>query len=229
MAKRKRWLPTNRKELYDLLLQATAYIDANLDRFGMQETTVIGKWDQDFYDGPCRKYKDAFLKWENASTRTKADTDDMIDAEKLFLPAFRKLYKIMTANPVATDGDLERMGFPKRPTGERTPAPVASEPPGFELIPLPGHQIRIDYFPLGKRHQSAKPDGQRGIEIKWGFSDVVVQDPELLDHSNFDTATPAVLAFSGSDLGRKLYVAIRWENTRGDKGPWSVPVEAAVP
>jgi hypothetical protein len=229
MTTRKQWLPTNRKAVYDLLVQATGYIDANLNRFGMQDTTVIGKWYQDFYDGPNHKFKQAYLEWEDSSTRTKEDADNMNDADKLLRPAFRELYKIMTANPVVTDADLERMGFPKRPTGEYTPAPVEKEPPGFEIIPLPGHQIRIDYFPIGQKHKSAKPDGQHGIEIKWGFSDVPVQDPELLDHSNFDTATPAILSFSGSDLGRKLYLALRWENTRGQKGPWSIPVETAVP
>ncbi|MDR1644377.1 MAG: hypothetical protein LBS05_00925 [Tannerellaceae bacterium] len=229
MVTRKRWLPTTRLGLFDVGGLVTTYVDANIVRLGMQETTVIGKYYQEFFDGPWTTYKNNIEKWRDPSTRTKEIIDKMIAAEKEFIPALRKLYKILVANPAVTDADLERMGLPKRPTNKRTPAPVATVPPGFEVMPTTGHQLRITYFPIDEANKRGKPAGQSGVEIKWGFSEVPIQDPEELDHSTLDTASPALVAFSGNDMGRKIYVALRWINTRGIHGPWSLPVETTVP
>jgi hypothetical protein len=35
------------------------------------------------------------------------------------------------------------------------------------------------------------------------------------------------LAFEGHDRGKTLYYALRWENTRGEKGPFS-PIAAVI-
>ncbi|MDR1674846.1 MAG: hypothetical protein LBR86_00005, partial [Tannerella sp.] len=46
-------------------------------------------------------------------------------------------------------------------------------------------------------------------------------DWSQLTNSAFFTRTPGELVFSGKQRGRRLYFSMRWENTRGDKGPWN--------
>jgi hypothetical protein len=75
----------------------------------------------------------------------------------------------------------------------------------------------------------AKPPGVHGAEIKWGFSDTPIVNPDELPHSAFDTHSPFRLEFRGEDRGKTVWFCLRWENTRGEKGPWSEIVSAIVP
>ncbi|MDR1552126.1 MAG: hypothetical protein LBS69_01520, partial [Prevotellaceae bacterium] len=75
----------------------------------------------------------------------------------------------------------------------------------------------------------AKPAGQHGAEIRWTISDTPVVDVEELIHSAFDTHTPFTLEFQGHERGRMAYFCLCWENTRGEKGPWSEIVSAIIP
>ncbi|AHF94767.1 hypothetical protein OPIT5_26275 [Opitutaceae bacterium TAV5] len=50
-----------------------------------------------------------------------------------------------------------------------------------------------------------------------------------LTRSGFDTRSPFTLNFDENQRGKTVYFALRWENTRGDKGPWSPITHAVVP
>jgi hypothetical protein len=56
-----------------------------------------------------------------------------------------------------------------------------------------------------------------------------VTNADRLSNSAFDTGSPAILIFTGDDSGRTVYLALRWENTRGEKGPWSDIAIVTVP
>jgi hypothetical protein len=60
-------------------------------------------------------------------------------------------------------------------------------------------------------------------------SDVPILDADELVHSSFDTHTPFKLKFNGHERGKTVYFALRWENTRGEKGPWSAVISAIIP
>ncbi|MDR1339327.1 MAG: hypothetical protein LBK58_04670 [Prevotellaceae bacterium] len=44
-----------------------------------------------------------------------------------------------------------------------------------------------------------------------------------------DTHSPFELAFDESERGKMVYICLRGENTRGEKGPWSEIVKAVIP
>jgi hypothetical protein len=129
---------------------------------------------------------------------------------------------------LVTNLDLESMGLPVRPDGTRTPAPVADRPPLVEVsTPLIG-SLRIDYYDDADRKR-AKPRGQHGAEGCWVISDEPVESLGKLSQSTFDTKTPLFLEFDREDRGKRVYLAMRWENTRGEKGPFSPIVSAVIP
>jgi hypothetical protein len=224
-------MPQSRQKVYEKVTELTVpYIDANLTRLGMESTTPLGKWYiQEFSPKGYNPYVTAYAAWVNPATRTPLAVVAMNEAEKMFTSYYRKLYNLMNGNVQVTDVDLEAMGFPKRRTGKRSPSPVATNAPEFGITPLAGFRLHIDYYPAGAAHKKGKPRGQHGVEIRWMFSEVPVSEPESLLNSVFDTASPATLTFSGNDQGRTLYLAMRWENTRGEKGPWSYIERALVP
>jgi hypothetical protein len=59
------------------------------------------------------------------------------------------------------------------------------------------------------------------MELIWSLGDPAPARWEDFVHSAFDTHTPLTLSFENDQRGQTLYFALRWENTRGEKGPWS--------
>lgn len=55
------------------------------------------------------------------------------------------------------------------------------------------------------------------------------QRPEELTQSHFTRRKRDVLEFSYDNSGMKCYICIRYENGKGDKGPWGPIVSAVVP
>jgi hypothetical protein len=201
----------------------------------MQQGMPLGDWYRDFCDGPAAQYMDAFFEWENPSTRTRLASERMTEAEAEFLPALRELYHVMVSHPDVLNDDLAACGFPKRRAGKYKPSPVAKDPPGFAITPLTSHRLRIDFFYItgtGKPRKG-KLRGQYGAEIRWDYvaspgSDPD-PDPDSLLCSEIATASPFVLAFPPDNRGQLVRIALRWENRRGQKGPWSPPAECPIP
>jgi hypothetical protein len=50
-----------------------------------------------------------------------------------------------------------------------------------------------------------------------------------LSYSEFNTKPPFTLSFHGEQRGKTVYFALRWENTTGEKGPWSEIENAIIP
>ena len=166
---------------------------------------------------------------ENPSTRTKVSVQIKNDARKaaeskirIFLKAF------VTYNPAVTDADRDAMDIPIHKT-TRTKSPVAKDSPDNDTdTSVIGH-VTVHFYEKGSRHKKAKPEGQHGAEIAWIVSDTPPTRWDELLHSNIDTNSPFTLSFEHDQRGRTLYFALRWENTRGEKGPWSEIQSAIIP
>jgi hypothetical protein len=79
----------------------------------------------------------------------------------------------------------------------------------------------------GEETARAKPPGQHGAEIRWAVLEVAPTVLDDLSHSSFDTRSPFTLTFDENQRGQALYYCLCWENTRGEKGPYS-PIEKAI-
>jgi hypothetical protein len=77
--------------------------------------------------------------------------------------------------------------------------------------------------------RKAKPAGVHGFETAWAILDAPPTTWEQLVHSSFCTRTPLRISFEGDKRGKTLYFALRWENTRGVKGPWTTIFTAIIP
>jgi hypothetical protein len=75
----------------------------------------------------------------------------------------------------------------------------------------------------------AKPAGVHGVEIRWMFLEHPPVSVNELANSAFDTGTPFTLNFDESDRGKTVYFCLRWENSKGEKGPWGEIVSAIIP
>ncbi|MDR1525582.1 MAG: hypothetical protein LBS79_10080 [Tannerella sp.] len=68
-----------------------------------------------------------------------------------------------------------------------------------------------------------------GAVIYCAVSDTPVTDQNRLMQSKLVTRSPGNLDFSPGERGRIVYLAGRWQNRRGELGPWSEIVSAVIP
>jgi hypothetical protein len=215
------WLPRGRVQLYEFVIFLIAYVVANAERFSMDKTTRLGDWFLLKFMPEYENYKASYAIWRDPATQTPGASVQLKEDEDRFIPFFRTLCALLKALPLVSNADLENMHLPKRPDHEYHPAPVADAPPAFDVHPMDGHRMRIYFYPEGSETKKGKPAGQHGMEIVWGFTENLSIEPEDLPHSTFDTNSPHTLTFQVKDAGKRIGIAGRWENNRGDKGPWS--------
>jgi hypothetical protein len=187
---------------------------------------------QSEYDGLDSERNTYSQKLEVANadaTRTPMSIQGKNVAKRVLEKHTRKMVKeYLIDNHLLSEEDLKMLGLPIHKT-TRTPAPVATDAPDFEIDTHTAYYLIIHFFERGGSHKKAKPVGQHGVEIRWMISDVPVEKVSELTHSSFDTRTPYNLEFEGDQRGKTVYLALRWENTRGLKGPWTTIQKAIIP
>jgi hypothetical protein len=199
-------------------------------KLGFGSNTPLGTWKTDVLFPALGASHSAYLAWESDENHTKQTEQALLDAEKVLMPLYVQMLGMAYFNPLASNLDLDAMGFPTREEGKRKPAPVADEAPEITYEVMP-RRVRVYYFKPNSKYRRGKPDGQHGVEILWGLFDASVSGVVLKDltTSSFDTASPYTFEFSDVESGKRLFFALRWENTRGEKGPWSDVHTVVIP
>ncbi|MDR1484044.1 MAG: hypothetical protein LBT09_04385 [Planctomycetaceae bacterium] len=166
---------------------------------------------------------------EAESTRTKLTIEAKTEARELLESSLRAaIREYLTYNHLLTDVDRDGLGLPIHKT-THTPSPVATTYPDYEIDTSVIRRLTIHFKDQGSTKSKAKPPGQHGAEIRWAISDTPIVNVSDLKNSSFDTKTPFTLEFEGEDRGKTVYFCLCWENTRGEKGPWSEIISAIIP
>jgi hypothetical protein len=226
------WLPHSHKALNGKATRSYRYLLdlENRERMGFGPATPYGEWFSKVFMPNFLTYSAVFEAWLNPAERTPLKMDALADAEKEFVPLYRQLYSgMLKGNPLVTNVDLDAMDLPKRSEGGRTSSPVSNTYPGFSIDSGTIRRLIISYFDKKSRKRKSKPEGQHGVEIRWAILLAPPADIDELRNSSFDTRSPFVLDFEESERGETVYVCLRWENTRGEKGPWSGIQSAIIP
>jgi hypothetical protein len=175
------------------------------------------------------RWKTAYAATQDPATCTKGAVKEKQEARDAYEAGWRKLIRTyLTYNPALTDKDREDMGLPIHKT-TRTPAPVAATYPNFDIDSSVIRCLSVHFYDQGSKRSKAKPPGQHGAEIKWAILDTPPATIAELSQSEFDTHTPFTLSFEENQRGKTVYFCLCWENTRGEKGPWSEIVSAIIP
>jgi hypothetical protein len=165
---------------------------------------------------------------EAPATQTKASVREKNNAREALEKTVRHFVKEYLAyNHSVSDADRDNLGLPVHKT-TRTPIATPASVPEFMPDSSIIRRLTI-HFRDGNSTSGAKPAGVHGAEIRWGILDAAPASINDLTRSGFDTHTPFSLDFDESERGKCAYFCLRWENTRGEKGPWSEIMMAIVP
>jgi hypothetical protein len=96
-------VPHSRHELYKKVAVTTVpYINGHLTPLGMAKGTPLGDWYANtFLTEAFNPYDTAYIEWRNPKTRTSPIVEQMNGAEKVFIPAYRQLNRLMAGNLLA--------------------------------------------------------------------------------------------------------------------------------
>jgi hypothetical protein len=196
---------------------AAKIIDWNID----------GQW----FDGELLPKKAqwvaAYADYLPTATRTPLITFTKSNARKEYEKPLRMLVKGLESNPRVSDEDRRSMGIVIAATAKKS-IPPATTYPVFTLDSSIIRRLSV-HFRDSASSSKAKPHGIHGVEIRWAILDVPPVNVKDLTVSAFDTRSPFTLEFEEEQRGKNVWFCLRWENTKGEKGPWSEIGSAIIP
>lgn len=113
---------------------------------------------------------------------------------------------------------------------DRTPSPVpapVSSPLLNVIAATPGeHMLR--FSDSAQPDRRSKPAGVIGLQLFVAVGTGIVSDPKVAQFRAFVTRQPYAVPFEAADNGKLATYFARWQNGKGDVGPWSTAVSFTV-
>lgn len=209
--------PSKEGDLNIYFQVAVPYLIENKDRL------LISTANQDLITDNLQLWNETYPVSQNVNTRTKTIIQTKDEIKLNLMEALKAVYGDIPAS-VWTIEDRNTLNMPERST-TRTPAPVPTTVPIGQVDTSRRLEHKISF--TNEDGSSAKPHGVHGCQIWYKIGTPAV-DPSELSFMFTDTASPHIHQFSGEHVGKNVYYWLRWENTRGETGPWSDVVMATI-
>jgi len=185
-------------------------------------------WLDTVFEPARAAWVEAWAAYENPNMRAPL----IVAAKKSTRVTYEKLLSVLVtnlrSNTRLTDEDRLAAGIPLHDT-KPTPSPVPVSYPVATIDTSMIRRLTINFRDgSSTAATAAKPKGVHGAEIRWLMCE---EKPlvEALSNLAFDTRTPYTLEFEDAQRGKTVWICLRWENTRGEKGPWGEVISAIVP
>jgi len=229
MSRKKDYMPTN-------VLQFVAFMQGIINYVNTQKTA----WSHI----PAQKISNLsallddleVLKDTAASQRTPAHTLARNNSQAAATKALRAFVNQYLRFEPVTDVDLVEMGIPVRDTIHTTVPPPRIPVEGVLAFPAAGlvemREIRGVGTPLDKR-------ADHGVRIYYGIIGTPSESDKFritdrprtgddLPHSVFTRRKHQRFDFAG-ESGKEVFFCMRYENMKGDAGPWGTIISAFIP
>ena len=222
MATKKNYLPQAYALLLIWLLNFMEYLIANMQRFGIPTGAAdeLKRMVNDFQAAQLKAESPNAGKADRVYRKEKAAA--VSGATRHFVNA-RLRY-----NDAVTDEDRVKMGLTV-PDRKPTTAPeIKTQPEVYRIDSSVIMRIALYYKNTGDLSR-ARPYGTHGVEIRSAILDHQPVTTDDMKRSDFSTRSPYTFVFDENQRGKTIWFRLRWENTRGHKGPWSEIYVAIIP
>jgi hypothetical protein len=222
MSKRTSYLPSNVLKFQTLVHSIQAHAITNQTRWDISASAIAA------LETPIKNFDDAVTVSENPETRTAASIrkrNEMREAVEEEVRPFvqGRLYN----NKYVTEDDLLAIGLPVRDRKPTQHADIDETP----VITFSSNAPATLNIAFRRKNVEGRGKGKdmHGVEVRLLISETPPKDWTELTQSEFATRSPMRLVFNGGDRGKHLYLAARWENNRGGKGPWTEILDTFIP
>lgn len=168
-------------------------------------------------------WNDVYPDSQNKNTRTKSIVQNKDIIREKIMDLLRTVYDDIP-NSILTVEDRNTLNITKKDY-VRSPSPIPVTKPICQVDTSRRLEHTISH--TDEDGTQGKPAGVRGCQI-WYKVGAPAIDPSELSYLTTDTASPFTHQFSGDLAGKNVYYWLRWENTRGEVGPWSDVVMATI-
>ncbi|MDR3194065.1 MAG: hypothetical protein LBT76_02070 [Tannerella sp.] len=215
------YIPRRHEALLNWLEKFMPYLKNNLERFG------VASGEEASLEAAVEAYRTAFARVNraNAGSSDRCGRREKADEATAAVRSFVNRY--LRYNGAVTNEDRVGLGLRVRDT-TLTPASVPESYPEALIFLAGFRQLKVVFREYG-RSSRGKPLHVTGCEIRHAILDAPPASIDELVHSTFCTHSPCLFEFDESQRGKAVYFCLRWENTRGRKGPWSSIVMAFIP
>ena len=214
--------PSNDAEFDDFQKQFIAAVGADPAKYGLLPADVAGL--QTAQAAWITAYPLHIKAQADAVTATQVKEADRAKLEVLLRSAARKVNGMAGVN----NAIRASVGLPPR---EGTHSPIG--PPTTRRLgrlEVDGHFTLVIHFTdENTPKRLAKPDGVHGCQIWFHVGDPAPADASGYAFLALDTRTPYVHTHAAADAGKTAYYLLRWQNPKGEPGPWSTVVAAKIP
>jgi hypothetical protein len=150
--------------------------------------------------------------------RTRAALDKAL---RSFIKAF------LLYSPYVSNDDRNEMQIPIQDTKSRAVQPPATIPE-YDVDSSIPNRLFVNFWDQMSKEKK-KPKSVHGVEVRWELREDAPAKVEDLSNSSFTTRTPYTFVFTSDKQGQRVYFCLRWENSKGDKGPWGALTSAVIP
>ncbi|MDR1325724.1 MAG: hypothetical protein LBK00_06780 [Treponema sp.] len=159
--------------------------------------------------------------------RTTVIVEEKNTVKALLKAKIRAMVGFRLKNPIITDAQRKELGLHVADK-TRSPKPRPTTYPKFHIVQNGVGMLSI-IFQEGDGRKGSKPPEAVGVRIYYGVFDEQPSVQEELPASVFGTRCPCTITFRETDRGKRAYIALRWENSKGEGGPWSEIISEIIP
>jgi hypothetical protein len=198
------------------------YLIANLSRFGIPTEKV------NLLQTKVDEFKTAQTKAEHPNAG-KADRLERKEKAAVVKKATRGFVNTnLRYNEAVTDEDRVKLGL-KVPDTTPTTSRMSDTYPVVTRIDSSVIMRLTLNFKDSARTSRGKPDDAHGAEIRMAILDKPPVTTDDLIHSAFSTRSSHTFTFEENQRGQTVWFRLRWENRRGEKGPWGELYSGIIP
>ncbi len=215
------FIPSGDAQLNSFSTNLISVVNASLADYGLVAadtvpiTAALGTWTTAFGAvGPA----EAVFR----ATITAKDT-----AREALIALLRALVKTIQSKPSVTNESKTAIGITVTDT-TKTPVAVPTTAPVGLIEQANRLEHSINFADVTTPTSKAKPTGVRGCQIWVKIGTTPPASASELQFLATDTRTPYVAQFDIADAGKTAYYWLRWENTKGETGPWSAVAAATI-
>jgi hypothetical protein len=176
----------------------------------------------------------AYADWYTPYAKTRAphlpaDTAAMRDADKRSRKVLSRFIQVWFRGfpDIVTAFHLTNMAIPPIDT---TPTHIGrpGSRPTFHIVVKDTRLLGIEFQDEGSGSR-ARPYGMNGAVISWIISDTPPASPEAMTHTELATRSPHDLHFREEDRGKRVYIAMQWQNESGVRGDFTEMQSTIIP
>jgi hypothetical protein len=196
-------------------------INANLADYGLvaADTTAVA--------AALAAWSPAYDAVAPAEAAFRAAVTAKDSTKESLVASIRALAKVIQSKPSVTDEAKSAIGITIADT-TKTPVPVPTTAPTAMIEQTNRLQHTVNFADSTTPTSKAKPAGVRGAQVWVKIGTTPPASVSELHYLATDTRTPYVAQFDQADAGKTAYYWLRWENTKGETGPWSAVASATI-